>query len=158
MSHIPGSEAWAIEHYGHPDRLKHGLVVVQFCGRDLRVNKGAERSFLHLERVFKLYAPRYADNIDEGRLDDWGYVKRHIKDDPNLPWSNHAFGLAIDINSLTNGYNSKGDMPREVIQRARKSGFRWGGDFSTPDPMHFEVIWTPTRIRNQFDKEGRWKD
>lgn len=153
---LPGSQTWAIEHYGHPDRLKHGLTSIDFCGRKLTVNKGAVRSFLHLERVFYLYAPKYAKAIDDGQLDDWGYNKRYIGG--TKIWSNHAFGLAIDINSLTNGYRTKGDMPKEVILRAKRSGFRWGGDFSTPDPMHFEVIWTPTKIRAQFDKEGRWKD
>lgn len=151
----PGTEAWAIANYGHPDRLKGEIVVIDFCGRKLSVNSLCKRHFLHLERIFDLYAPRYAKKIDEGQLDDWGYNKRKIAG--TSTWSNHAFGIAIDINSLTNGWNTKGNMPEEVVRRAEASGFRWGGRYRTPDPMHFETLLTPTQISNRFDKEGRWK-
>lgn len=152
----PGSEAWAIEHYGHPNNLKGEIVTIDFCGRNLRINSLAKRHFLHLERIFELYAPKYADKIDEGQLDDWGYNKRYIGG--TKTWSYHAFGIAIDINSLTNGYGDRdGTMPEQVIRRAEASGFRWGGRYRTPDPMHFETLWTPSQIRTKLDKKGRWK-
>lgn len=157
MALIPGSEAWAIKHYGHPNDLKGKLVTIRFCGRDLTINSLVKRHFNHLERIFDLYAPKYADKIDEGQLDDWGYNKRYISG--TKTWSNHAFGIAIDINSLTNGYgDTTPNMPIEVVRRAESSGFRWGGRYRTPDPMHFETLLTPAQIRNKFDKDGRWKE
>lgn len=59
--------------------------------------------------------------------------------------SNHSFGTALDINS---DFNPQGRKPpavgqrgsvRELVPIFEKHGFRWGGQFSTPDGMHFEV-------------------
>ena len=59
--------------------------------------------------------------------------------------SNHAFGTAFDINAAWNGL---GRVPakagttgsvRELVAIAHKHGFYWGGHFSRPDGMHFEV-------------------
>src|SRR4030095_4450851 len=60
-------------------------------------------------------------------------------------WSNHAWGLAIDLNALTNPQGSvlRTDMPKEVGQLAAKYGLRWGGNYQKrPDAMHFEFIGT----------------
>ena len=88
----------------------------------------------------------YSLNNDRQR-DDWGYACRRIKNSNS--WSNHAWGLAVDINALDNPQQSplKTDMPSWVRQPGplmRKYGLRWGGTFSgTPDPMHFEFMGTP---------------
>lgn len=59
--------------------------------------------------------------------------------------SNHSFGSAFDINSE---WNERGHRPalvgekgstRELVPIAHKWGFWWGGHFTTPDGMHFEV-------------------
>lgn len=53
--------------------------------------------------------------------------------------SNHAFGMAIDINSLENGRGTRGQMHPQVVQIFKKWGFGWGGDWAWTDPMHFEL-------------------
>ena len=59
--------------------------------------------------------------------------------------SNHAFGSAFDINEPSNKF---GTMPalvgkrgsvRKLVPIANEHGFYWGGHFSNPDGMHFEV-------------------
>jgi hypothetical protein len=59
--------------------------------------------------------------------------------------SNHSFGSAFDINAE---WNARGHRPalvdekgstRELVPIAHDWGFWWGGHFSTPDGMHFEV-------------------
>lgn len=72
---------------------------------------------------------------------DYGgcYVPRFIDRDPSLPLSMHAFGLAVDLNVSQNPLGSSGQMDQRVISIFEKWGFRWGGTFSRPDPMHFEV-------------------
>jgi hypothetical protein len=54
--------------------------------------------------------------------------------------SEHAYGLAIDINPAQNAYGStKTDMPANIHDIAAKWGLVWGGDWkSGPDPMHFQ--------------------
>jgi D-alanyl-D-alanine carboxypeptidase len=81
--------------------------------------------------------------------DDWSYSCRHIDNDPSKPWSNHAWGLAIDINAEDNPQMAPltTNMPSWVRQAQPlmdKYGLRWGGTFSDePDPMHFEFMLTP---------------
>jgi hypothetical protein len=53
--------------------------------------------------------------------------------------SNHAFGLAIDLNAAQNQRGTVGQMNPEVVAIFKYWGFAWGGDWHYTDPMHFEV-------------------
>lgn len=65
------------------------------------------------------------------------YYPRFIAGSNKL--SNHAFGLALDLNTATNGRGIPGDMDRTVVAIFKRWGFAWGGDWSYTDPMHFEM-------------------
>lgn len=65
------------------------------------------------------------------------YYPRFIAGTHSL--SNHAFGMAIDINSAENGRGTVGQMDRQVVSIFKKWGFGWGGDWNWTDPMHFEL-------------------
>ena len=54
--------------------------------------------------------------------------------------SQHAFGRAIDVNWSENPRGAQGAIdPTLARNLATKHGMTWGGDWSNPDPMHFEV-------------------
>lgn len=54
--------------------------------------------------------------------------------------SQHAFGHAVDVNWTDNPRGKAGMIPADTARNlAAKYGMRWGGDWSNPDPMHFEV-------------------
>lgn len=53
--------------------------------------------------------------------------------------SNHAFGLAFDLNVPGNQRGTVGEIDRTVVSIFLKWGFAWGGDWSYTDPMHFEL-------------------
>lgn len=76
--------------------------------------------------------------VDPG---DYGgcYVPRFIDRDPSMPLSMHAFGLAFDINVSTNQLGTPGELDPRVVAIFERWGFRWGGHWSRPDPMHFEL-------------------
>jgi hypothetical protein len=78
---------------------------------------------------------------DELRAGDYGgcYVPRFIDRNPSLPLSMHAFGLAVDLNVSTNQLGTEGDMNPRIVEIFERWGFVWGGDWSRPDPMHFEL-------------------
>jgi len=55
-------------------------------------------------------------------------------------WSNHAFGAAIDVNWHVNT-RSRGqtNLPDNIGEVAQRHGLAWGGTWSNPDYMHFEI-------------------
>lgn len=73
-------------------------------------------------------------------------------------WSNHAWGLAVDFNSVDNKYGVRlgaaADLypvgvraESEIRCNNGQKVFRWGNWYSTnPDPMHFEVCCTPADL------------
>lgn len=77
-----------------------------------------------------------------------GYVKRKIRG--GNAWSNHSWGLAVDLNAGTNPMQRelRTDMPPGTSEKARSLGLSWGGDWTgRKDPMHFEFRGTPEDAR-----------
>jgi hypothetical protein len=67
------------------------------------------------------------------------HVPRHIDWNPSKPLSMHAWGLAIDFNSIDNALGRTPLMDRRIVAIFEKWGFEWGGWWSRPDGMHFEL-------------------
>jgi hypothetical protein len=73
----------------------------------------------------------------------FGYNYRTIKG--STTWSNHAGGVAIDLNSLLHPWGAVGTFPDATVpvirSLAARYGLRWGGDYrGKKDEMHFEVL------------------
>jgi hypothetical protein len=81
---------------------------------------------------------------------DGDFVPRTIASDPRQQGynvlSNHAYGVAFDINARWNGYGVRPALVgqqgsvRELVELANIHGFYWGGHWPAPvqDGMHFE--------------------
>ncbi len=67
------------------------------------------------------------------------YVPRFIERNPMNSISLHTWGIAIDLDSATNYRGIEGTMNPEVVAIFKRWGFRWGGDWTYTDPMHFEL-------------------
>jgi hypothetical protein len=65
------------------------------------------------------------------------FVPRFIAGTTTL--SNHAFGLAFDVNVPENQRGTVGRISRQVVAIFEKWGFTWGGIWHYTDPMHFEL-------------------
>jgi hypothetical protein len=65
------------------------------------------------------------------------YYPRFIAGTTTL--SNHAFGLALDLNAVENQRGTVGQIDRGVVSAFEHWGFTWGGSWSYTDPMHFEM-------------------
>ncbi len=154
----PGSPDWALEHYGGSEKrgIKRKIVEIEFLGRSMFVHREASRHFLRLERLFEARAPDYAAAVAVGELDDWSYENRNVRGAGVK--SNHAFGIAVDINALANPLGTPGDMPEAVVRQWEVEGGEWGGDWARPDPMHFETHLTPAQIRERYRADGTPRD
>lgn len=89
----------------------------------------------------------------------WGYACRQIAG-TNSP-SNHSWGTAIDINAPSNPRRKRGlpmvtNIPRAIVNFWKGQGFRWGGDFSWPDPMHFEFMGSASQARQNAENLRRF--
>jgi hypothetical protein len=77
-----------------------------------------------------------ADEIHPGEYAGC-YYPRFIAGSTQL--SNHAFGLALDLNVPGNQRGTVGQINRQVVEIFKAWGFGWGGDWRYTDPMHFEM-------------------
>lgn len=157
---VRGSAAWGYEHYGDPDTSDYrekNIITIEFLGTTMFVHKKVERHFYRLERIFEARAPEYAATVAAGVVDDWSYQNRVVRGETSAK-SNHAFGLAIDVNALANVLGTEGNMPTEVVEQWEREGGDWGGDWSRPDPMHFESHLTPAEIKERYRPDGTPKE
>ncbi len=68
--------------------------------------------------------------------------------------SRHSWGQAVDLNTVGSCQGcAPPDMDCRTVQIFRKHGFAWGGNFLTPDGMHFEWVGEP---RDQFPYPSRF--
>jgi hypothetical protein len=61
-------------------------------------------------------------------------------------FSQHSWGIAVDFNASTNRYGQEPTLSPDFVKCFSECGFEWGGLWSTPDGMHFQLFWV--RIRN----------
>lgn len=117
--------------------------------------------------VLRWVASRYHDTVEplvKGSC--WGWYVKDIEGSHVI--SNHASGTAVDFNAPAHpmGTSAQRNMtPAQIdacheIEQASGGVVRWGGDFSRPDPMHWEVVGTPaataalaTKIRTEQQQE-----
>ena len=88
-----------------------------------------------LEEIVELELDHLLDPDDFGGC----WVPRHIGFNETRPLSMHAWGIAFDVNVDTNPYGSPPQLDKRIVEVFDRHGFGWGGDWRTPDGMHFEL-------------------
>jgi len=125
------------------------VVVPQLVGLDCYGNE-----FSGKVRIHKLVADQLLGFFDEvekaglkSLLKSWGgsFVPRRIRDRDSL--SNHAYGVAFDLNMKWNGLGKvpalagEAGTVRPLVPIASRWGLYWGGHYnSRSDGMHFEFV------------------
>jgi len=67
--------------------------------------------------------------------------------------SRHSWGQPIDINTITNCQGCVPPMDCRIVRIFRKHNFAWGGNFLTPDGMHFEWV---GEVRNMLQYPSKY--
>jgi len=95
--------------------------------------------------------------LEGGALDDWGYCYRDVRNVPGK-LSNHSSGTAIDLNASKHPLKSINTFEVAKVPMlkalAKKYGLTWGGEWTRPDPMHFEISIGPAKVAELITKLG----
>lgn len=125
------------------------LVRVRLPITHVRGAPAVGRVLFHRLAVPQLVAA-WRDVVDAGVLGDvltWdgSFCPRHMNWSRRRPLSVHSWGIAFDINATLNGYGAETPRlgcpgtVRRLVPIFERWGFQWGGRWSTPDGMHFEI-------------------
>lgn len=137
--------------YGNPykDELKY--MVLWDVPTDLELGVIPNRLYCNMDMV-KPLAKVFRKIIDRGCLNEstpglrpgdilitWDgcFNIRKMKGSDSL--SLHSWGVAVDINAAWNGFGVKPTMGGVLVSCFTEEGFDWGGKWSKPDGMHFQL-------------------
>jgi hypothetical protein len=147
-----------LKHFGYDGAIHDGMLVVH-----RRVAKEIAEAFKDLFAArFPIERMRPYEDFAVGEYaannDTVGFYCRPAQDNPNQ-FSWHAYGLAVDINPMTNPYHdpkgwwpagSDGDRDRitpglltadsKALRIFMEHGWEWGGWENPPDYMHFGKV------------------
>jgi hypothetical protein len=147
---------WGFDNAPHEGEL---IVHVQVVPAIVRIFGKLYDAKFPVRRMRRIDA--YAGNDFDSMADDNTSMFNCRKAYGSAKWSVHAFGKAIDVNTVENPYLPGGQVlppagaayldrrrvrpgmivPGDVVTRAfAAEGFRWGGDWTSGrDYQHFEV-------------------
>jgi hypothetical protein len=97
-----------------------------YCNKDL---------VLPLQKAFENIIAR---NL-VGELRTWDGCFNIRKKRGGTSASLHSWGVAIDINAAWNGFGKPPTMSKHLVACFQNAGFDWGGDWTKPDGMHFQL-------------------
>ncbi|MEI2700919.1 MAG: M15 family metallopeptidase [Baekduia sp.] len=164
---FPELRVLTVTHWGwdgkqHAGRLIVNAKVAGRLGRVFAKLHGLRFPIRHLS-IAAAYGPdgrRPKDGDISGSFECRRAVPSPCDPSATTNWSNHAYGLAVDLNPVENPYvgcgesrdpsaqkykdrryHRKGMVTRKVVAAFRSEGFGWGGAWAgdTKDYMHFSV-------------------
>jgi hypothetical protein len=112
---------------------------------ELRDGRGRPLSAIRCHRLIAPALTRVLSDLKQRELChlintfDGCFVPRHMGSDPNRALSRHAWGIAIDVNARLFPYGSEAKQNPRLVEAFARQGSAWGGEWRTPDPMHFEI-------------------
>lgn len=89
----------------------------------------------------------------------WGYAYRDIRGSTGL--SNHSAACAIDVNAPNHPLGKRGTFNAAQVARIRLivqacgGVVAWGGEWSRPDEMHFEIVGSAAAVAAVADRIRR---
>jgi hypothetical protein len=130
-----------LEKYGHPSKdnpwmtlwdvpteLEIGAIPKRiYCNKDLI--DPLKSAFINL--ISRGYA--------ESELLTWDGCFNVRLTTSGTSWSLHSWGIAVDVNAFENGFNKPPKLSSGFVECFTDAGFNWGGKFTRPDGMHFEL-------------------
>jgi hypothetical protein len=129
----------ALKKYGDPN-LQHNMVVWDIP-TNLEVGIIPKKLYCNKDMVAPL-SQAFKNLIDTGKVSELKTFDGcfNIRKKRGLSsMSLHSWGIAIDLNAAWNCFGCKPVLSPEFVKCFTDAGFDWGGTWSKPDGMHFQL-------------------
>ena len=131
--------------YGEPDKANRWMTLWD-VPTDLEIGVIPRRIYCNLDLVDPLrmaFINLISRGYAEHELLTWDGCfnirnKRTIEE-----LSLHSWAIAIDLNQNWNRLGHKPTLSAGVVKCFTDAGFEWGGNWGTPDGMHFQLAVLP---------------
>jgi hypothetical protein len=130
-----------LKKYGLPDKANPWMTLWD-VPIDLQIGVIPKRIYCNKDLIIPLqsaFINLISRGYAESELLTWDgcFNIRHMTGGVN--WSLHSWGIAIDVNAFENGYGEEPVLSSGFVECFTDAGFDWGGDWKTPDGMHFQL-------------------
>lgn len=128
-----------LKKYGNPEIEK--FMVMWDVPTELEIGQIPKRIYCNRDLIGPL-SQAFKNLIDRGvvnQLKSWDGCFNIRKKRGGTTSSLHSWGIAIDVNAAWNGFGKKPTMSPEMVKCFTDAGFTWGGTWSKPDGMHFQL-------------------
>lgn len=125
--------------YGSPETEK--FMVLWDVPEELEIGTLPNKLYCNRDMVAPL-TQAFKNIISRGLVDEvktWDGCFNIRNKRQGVSRSLHSWGIAIDINASWNGYGKQPTMSKELVACFEEAGFEWGGRWSKPDGMHFQL-------------------
>lgn len=126
-------------HYGSPE-LKKAIVLFNVPAH-LQIAKIPKSFYCNKDMVNPLTLA-FQNLIQRGyasELKTWDGCFNIRKKRGGSTMSLHSWAVAIDLNAASNAFGSKPTLSTGFVKCFTDAGFDWGGKWSKPDGMHFQL-------------------
>lgn len=125
--------------YGAPE--KESFMVLWDVPAHLEIGAVPKRVYCNRD-ILRPLEDAFSNLIARGIVDElktWDGCFNIRRKKGGASTSLHAWGIAIDVNAAWNGFGKKPVLSAEFVKCFTDAGFEWGGLWTKPDGMHFQL-------------------
>lgn len=133
------TSADCLKRYGKPEEEKH--MVLWDVPTELEIGVIPKRLYCNKDMQIPLTLA-FKSLINTGyvkELKTWDGCFNIRKKRGAASSSLHSWGVAIDVNAAWNGFGKTPTLSAGFVKCFTDNGFTWGGTWSKPDGMHFQL-------------------
>lgn len=122
--------------YGHPESENN--MVLWDIPVELEIGVIPKRLYCNLDMI----APLSKAFIKTGRVNELKTFDGCFnirKKRGSMTQSLHSWGVAVDVNAQWNQMGKPSTLSKEFVKCFTDAGFEWGGTWTKPDAMHFQL-------------------
>ncbi|MGN6491176.1 MAG: M15 family metallopeptidase [Agriterribacter sp.] len=134
------TSAQCVAKYGNPTKYVPNLVIYDVPD-GLEIGMIPKRVYCNKDFI-KPFEQGIRNLIARGyvkELKTWDGCWNIRKKRTNNSWSLHSWAIAFDVNASENGLGKKPKLSAGFVKCFTDAGFEWGGNWSYPDGMHFQL-------------------